>query len=152
MRRAAVVLLAACVLGAASPKVWTAKDLATLVESAERTTVVHLWATWCAACTEELPTLGPALERTTKDARVVVLGLDEPSDASRARTFLTKHGVRTAETATLVADPDDVQRLLDPTWPAGDLPATFVFRGKKLVRAFHGETDVKKLAEAVTAR
>ena len=51
--------------------------------------MLNLWATYCAPCVQELPTLG-RLQLAYKDKRVVVLALsDEPRE--RLQQFLTKH-------------------------------------------------------------
>lgn len=47
--------------------------------------VVNLWATWCAPCVEEMPTLG-ALQRRFAGQKVKVLpiSIDRPADRARA--------------------------------------------------------------------
>ncbi len=53
-------------------------------------TVVNLWATWCAPCREEMPTLA-ALQRAYGDRglRVVPISLDTRGGEPDARRFLT---------------------------------------------------------------
>ncbi|MDX2233711.1 MAG: TlpA disulfide reductase family protein [Hyphomonadaceae bacterium] len=47
--------------------------------------VVNLWATWCAPCVEEMPTLG-AVQRhyDGRDLKVVPISLDQPRHRARA--------------------------------------------------------------------
>lgn len=54
--------------------------------------LVNLWATWCAPCIEELPSLG-ALQRELggADFQVVTLAIDE-RDLGKIEPFLAKHG------------------------------------------------------------
>lgn len=53
--------------------------------------VVNLWATWCAPCVEEMPTLG-ALQRHYADRplKVVAISLDQPRHKERAIKDLAK--------------------------------------------------------------
>ncbi len=46
--------------------------------------VINIWATWCAPCVEELP----SLERLSKTADVPVLAISIDSDAKAAEAFL----------------------------------------------------------------
>ena len=74
----------------------------TLAEVADgRTLVVNLWATWCAPCLEELPTL-EALQREHGDEVQVVLVAVEPGDGSAQRAMLERLGV---SSPTLLLDP-----------------------------------------------
>ena len=54
-------------------------------------TLVNLWATWCAPCLKEMPTLA-ALERAAGgDAfRVVPISIDKPAERAKAERMLAK--------------------------------------------------------------
>jgi thiol-disulfide isomerase/thioredoxin len=52
--------------------------------------VVNLWATWCAPCVEEMPTLG-ALQRHFGDRlRVVAVSVDSEADREKAQRELAR--------------------------------------------------------------
>lgn len=64
---------------------------ATLAGMSGDLVVLNLWATWCAPCMEEMPTLG-ALQRRYDPARlhVVAVNLDEDADHDKAQDELSK--------------------------------------------------------------
>jgi thiol-disulfide isomerase/thioredoxin len=74
--------------------------------------LVNLWATWCAPCIKELPSLG-ALQQELggDDFQVITIAIDE-RDPSKIEPFLASHGAanlpvlidrdRTIETVTQV--------------------------------------------------
>jgi thiol-disulfide isomerase/thioredoxin len=66
--------------------------------------IVNLWATWCAPCMEEMPTLG-ALQRRYDPARVHVIGvnLDDDGDQDKAKAELAR---LTQGALALYSDPD----------------------------------------------
>lgn len=53
--------------------------------------VVNLWATWCAPCMEEMPTLG-ALQRrfAGRGLRVIAISVDSEGDLAKAQTQLAR--------------------------------------------------------------
>lgn len=58
---------------------------------AGRTTLVNLWATWCAPCLKEMPDLQAfAGEQGGNGVQVVGIALD---DAQAVRAFLRRHGI-----------------------------------------------------------
>jgi thiol-disulfide isomerase/thioredoxin len=54
--------------------------------------VVNLWATWCAPCVKEMPTLA-ALQKAYegKGVKVVAISIDAPKDADKAKAFIAGH-------------------------------------------------------------
>lgn len=57
-----------------------------------KVTVVNLWATWCAPCVIEMPTLAKlAASYEGKPVEVVTVSVDRPQDADKARAFIAKH-------------------------------------------------------------
>lgn len=58
-----------------------------------RVLVLNVWATWCAPCREEMPSLQRLSERFPAD-RFVVVGLTVDEDTNLAREFLLKYGIR----------------------------------------------------------
>jgi thiol-disulfide isomerase/thioredoxin len=58
-----------------------------------RVLVLNVWATWCAPCREEMPSLQRLSERFPAE-RLTVLGLTVDEDTNLAREFLIKYGIR----------------------------------------------------------
>lgn len=89
-----------------------------------RVLVVNLWATWCAPCLEELPSLA-AMQRSLGDTAVVVAVAQEGGDGARQVEMLERLG---ADNLTLLLDPRlSVSRSL------GDdivLPVTLIYDGR----------------------
>ena len=57
-----------------------------------KVTVVNLWATWCAPCILEMPTLAKlAASYEGKPVEVVAVSIDTPDNAEKARAFIGKH-------------------------------------------------------------
>jgi thiol-disulfide isomerase/thioredoxin len=54
--------------------------------------VLNLWATWCAPCVKEMPTLA-ALQTAyaAKGVKVVALSADSPSAVDKAKAFIAAH-------------------------------------------------------------
>ena len=58
-----------------------------------RVLVLNVWATWCAPCREEMPSLQRLSERFDP-AQLTVVGLTVDEDTNLAREFLLKYGIR----------------------------------------------------------
>lgn len=96
-----------------------------------RVVLVNFWATWCAPCLEEMPTLA-ALERAkgSSDFAVVPISVDGPTKETEARAML----------ARLAGN--DLPFLIEPTRRipisarAGGLPTTILYdrEGRELAR------------------
>jgi len=55
--------------------------------------VVNLWATWCAPCILEMPTLARLAEaRKDRDVVVLAVSIDREKDVEKARAFIAKNG------------------------------------------------------------
>jgi thiol-disulfide isomerase/thioredoxin len=113
--------------------------------------VVNLWATWCAPCVEELPTLG-ALQRRFGD-RLMVLPISVDSEADRARAQ--------AELARLTGNSlpflIDISRCVLFDAQAPGMPVTIIYnrQGRELARLAGGadwdSPEAVALLEAVLA-
>lgn len=58
---------------------------------AGRTTLVNLWATWCAPCLKEMPDLQAfSAKQDAAGVRVVGIALDDPA---AVRAFIARHGI-----------------------------------------------------------
>ena len=60
-----------------------------------RLTILHLWATWCAPCLDEIPVLD-AVATAYKDKGVSVLALSlDGKNTDKVQDFYTKHNIKT---------------------------------------------------------
>jgi cytochrome c biogenesis protein CcmG, thiol:disulfide interchange protein DsbE len=75
--------------------------------------VLNFWATWCAPCVEEMPSL-TQLQQRFKDKNVTVLGVSVDVDNDGYHRFLKDHKV-------------DFLTVRDPDQKANDLYGTFKF-------------------------
>ncbi len=114
--------------------------------------LLHFWATWCYACTDEFPRLKSLLlALPARGMAVATVSIDRPADASTAAKMLGQFGVASLPAFLLDApSPDPVAAAVgDKSWE-GTLPATFLFnaRGER-VKSFIGVADMKKLERAI---
>jgi thiol-disulfide isomerase/thioredoxin len=65
------------------------KDV-TLQAFAGEVLVVNLWATWCAPCMEEMPTLGALQRRFEGRLRVIPISVDSAADLEKAESELAR--------------------------------------------------------------
>jgi thiol-disulfide isomerase/thioredoxin len=54
--------------------------------------VVNIWATWCAPCVEEMPTLAALQQRFEGRVRVVTVSVDGEANLDRAQSQLAELG------------------------------------------------------------
>ncbi len=55
--------------------------------------VVNFWATWCAPCVQEMPTLAKLQAAFAgQPVKVLAISLDRPEDKASAQRFILKHG------------------------------------------------------------
>jgi thiol-disulfide isomerase/thioredoxin len=117
-----------------------------------KVTVVNLWATWCAPCIIEMPTLAKlAAEYEGKPVQVVAISIDRPADETKARAFIAKH-------APLAFYHDPKMALpfaFKP--PAAGMPTTVIYgadgveRGRLSGEADWSGKDAKALIDKVLA-
>ena len=63
-----------------------------LADSAGAVRVINFWATWCAPCREEMPSLETLHRRHRKSGRLVVLAISVDEDIRAAREYVNAHG------------------------------------------------------------
>ncbi|MFP5330288.1 MAG: TlpA family protein disulfide reductase [Alphaproteobacteria bacterium] len=70
-------------------------ETAQLTEASGKPLLVNLWASWCAPCVKELPTLD-SLSRREGAPRVLIVA-QERAERPSVEAFLEKHGIRDLE-------------------------------------------------------
>jgi thiol-disulfide isomerase/thioredoxin len=114
-----------------------------------RATVVNVWATWCAPCKEEFPSLlAVARARASEGVRLVLVSADFDEQRPAVRAFLAAHGV--ADT-TYIESGDQMSFInaLSRKW-SGALPATFVYDAHgRLVKYWEGLADSLQFSAAI---
>jgi thiol-disulfide isomerase/thioredoxin len=120
----------------------------TLANFRGKPTLVNLWATWCAPCVKELPTLDRLVRNSGGRFNLVAISQDSAPHAS-VEAFLKAHGI---ETLSSYQDP---KMALSGALHADVLPTSVLFdaNGKEVWR-YVGDLDwtspeaAKLLAEA----
>jgi cytochrome c biogenesis protein CcmG, thiol:disulfide interchange protein DsbE len=96
--------------------------------------VLNFWATWCAPCVAELPTL-VELQQRFKEKGVTVIGVSVDADADVYHRFLKEHNID----FLTVRDPDQKANNLYGTFK---FPETYIIDRKGIVRRkFIGAVD-----------
>ena len=109
-------------------------QMRTLADFTGRPLLVNLWASWCAPCRVEMPSLN-ALAQQLAPRGWVFIALNHGEMPERARRFLQE--VPMAGTVLL-----DRNQATLPAWGGLALPATFVFDAKGRPQAWaQGERD-----------
>ena len=109
----------------------------TLGEYKGKVVVANLWATWCAPCKNEMPTLA-ALQKgfAGKPIQIVPISVDSKAAADKAKAFIASVG-----TLPFYHDADGVMApAMKP--PVEGFPSSYIFDRKgKLVGVVAGEAD-----------
>lgn len=129
--------------------------------------LVNVWATWCAPCVEEFPSL-VSLSRQfdRRDFELVTISLDVAKDEAKAQTFLQKQGAGLTKSSQASvtkegratnhylysgANQDALVTALDPDWP-GPLPHTVLIGpGGKILWRHNGVIDHATARAAIVA-
>jgi thiol-disulfide isomerase/thioredoxin len=113
---------------------------------------MNLWATWCAPCVEEMPTLAKLQAAFAgKPVEVVAVSIDSPEDTLKAKQFLAKH-------PPLKFYQDKAMKLpFDLKPPAEGTPVTVIYgkdgleKGRVTGDADWSQPDAKAAVEKVLA-
>jgi peroxiredoxin len=138
-----IIALAACYRGSRPARIGTAAPDFTLKDS-DRTVslnqlrgqvvVLNFWATWCAPCVEEIPSL-VSMSQRLKPKGVTVLGVSVDADGDAYHRFLKDHGV----SFMTVRDADQKSNDLYGTFK---FPETYIIDRNGVVRRkFIGPVD-----------
>jgi thiol-disulfide isomerase/thioredoxin len=119
--------------------------------SGARAMLVNAWASFCGPCKREIPLLETLDTKfRPKGIGVVLVSVDEPADASKARAFLAERGI--GLTSYLAERPLGAFKTgMNPRWP-GMLPASFLFDESGTLRYYWGgETFEQELVPVLEA-
>jgi thiol-disulfide isomerase/thioredoxin len=128
----------------------TAQALLEAVRAAGRkATLVNAWASWCGPCRRELPMLQAlAANLAPQGVSVLLVSVDDPRDAGKARSFLKDNGI-TLESYIVDGSIGDFKLGIDAAWP-GMLPASFLFDARaQLVHFWGGEAFENELVPVI---
>ena len=120
----------------------------TAPRSDTRPTVVALWASDCAYCKQNLPTLA-TLAKANPQLRIVTVAAELPTaDTGPA---INKTGVKSERLAYGDDVPEALAYAIDPNW-RGELPRTYLFDGKGGMQARSGVIDAAGFKAALGLR
>ncbi len=138
-----LLILSACYSGSRPPRIGTAAPDFTLQDSQNTVTlsqfhgqvvVLNFWATWCAPCVEEIPSL-VEMQRRMKAKGVTVLAVSVDVDEGAYKQFVKDHNVN----LMTVRDPSGKSNGLYGTFK---FPETYVIdRNGVMRRKFIGAVD-----------
>lgn len=115
------------------------KDKAFLPDLAGQWTIVNLWATWCAPCVLELPSLQKLSENYAgRGLRVIAISLDDAPNAGELEAGIAQAGLKDV---AIARNWDDKGEVSDGLWPKG-LPSTYIVDPQgRVVASFLGDAD-----------
>lgn len=114
----------------------------TTADTAGAVTVVNVWASWCAPCRAEAPTLERSFQNHQDDG-VEFVGLNIRDSDAAARAFVARYAI----TYPNIVDPDgQVQLRLRDTLPPQSIPSTvFLDKQGRVAARVLGEVDAVRL-------
>jgi thiol-disulfide isomerase/thioredoxin len=120
---------------------------------AGKPTLVNLWASWCAPCVKELPTLDKLAQAQAGKINVVAISQDMDAPHSSVVAFLNKHSI------TALGSYQDPKMALSGALDAEVLPTSIMYdsNGREVWR-YVGDQDwtsseaAKLVAEATSAK
>jgi thiol-disulfide isomerase/thioredoxin len=93
---------------------------------AGKTVIVNFWATWCAACVEELPSLAK-FNASLDPQRTVLLTVNDEEDRKAVALFLKRRRI----SITVL---DDEEELAHETWAIKSIPITWIIDPNQRLR------------------
>ena len=103
---------------------------------------VHLWASWCGPCLEELPDIDRlARQARARGAVFLSVSLDDPKRAAHVLDVLHRRAPNLTRFVAKLNDPDEFAELFSGEWD-GSIPALFVYdRTGHLRASFVGQLE-----------
>jgi thiol-disulfide isomerase/thioredoxin len=116
---------------------------------------IHLWASWCGPCMEELPDIDRlARQARTRGAACVSVSLDDPRHAAHVLEVLHRQAPNLTRFVAKFDDPDKFADLFSGEWD-GSIPALFVYdRTGHLRASFVGQlenADIRRMLADISA-
>jgi thiol-disulfide isomerase/thioredoxin len=108
--------------------------------------LVTVWATWCDACQEEMPTILRFFKaHRAAGLRLILVSADDQDQRDQVATVLADAGAEGAQAFIKSGDDDAFISGLDPRW-TGAIPASFLYdaRGAKQ-RFWSGQVTMQEL-------
>ncbi|MEN8169361.1 MAG: TlpA disulfide reductase family protein [Pseudomonadota bacterium] len=111
------------------------KSQLTLASIKDKLVIVHFWATWCAPCRKEMPSLERLSQKLDPD-KFALIGISVDEDINLVKEFKLKYGIKFAKFI------DIDMSLAQGHFGATAFPETFIIgRDGKLVRHMMGEHE-----------
>jgi thiol-disulfide isomerase/thioredoxin len=127
--------------------------------------VINVWATWCAPCVAEFPSLVSISQRmANRDFELITISVDDPKDVAKAKAFLEQQhaavsnrlnrslhaeGRTTNNYLFTGSSIDALMQALDPSSP-GPVPYTIMIApGGKIIYRSSGPVDARELLAKV---
>ena len=103
---------------------------------------VHLWASWCGPCLEELPDINRlARQARGRGATFLSVSLDDPKRGAHVLDVLHRRAPNLTHFVAKLDDPDKFADLFSGEWD-GSIPALFVYdRAGHLRASFVGQLE-----------
>ena len=103
---------------------------------------VHLWASWCGPCLEELPDIDRlARQARARSATFLSVSLDDPRRGPHVLDVLHRRAPNLTRFMAKLDDPDKLAELFSGEWD-GSIPALFVYdRTGHLRASFVGQLE-----------
>ena len=116
---------------------------------------IHLWASWCGPCLEELPDIDRlARQARARGAAFVSVSLDDPRRAAHVLEVLHRQAPNLTRFVARLDDPDKFADLFSGEWD-GSIPALFVYdRTGHLRASFVGQlenADIRRMLADIAA-
>lgn len=110
---------------------------------------LNVWATWCAPCREEFPTI-VKLTNEFKDVDFVGISVDFPEEVeSKIKPFIKSNNVNFPIYVNAFSSDEELINMLNKDWN-GAIPATFIYdKSGKLVTFIEGKKSYEEFVKNI---